>query len=524
MSATGLFGCTGHALERLQLALIVAPSFILFGYNQAGLGGLLTEKDWVKTFPEIDTVNTEGAEKSHNSTIQGLVVATFVIGALFGSLSCSYTGDKYGRRAVVMAGAICTLIGEVLECSAYGLPHFIVGRIIVGLGVGQLSATVPVWQSETSGAKNRGQHVVLDGLFICVGYVLESWIDLGFFELPEGQVTWRPPLAIAIIFSLILMASVYLFPESPRWLVRKARNEEARAAIALFRGFDGDSIEVQAELAGIELSLEETSNSGASLKDMLKMGEDKLLYRFAICILLQFFQQMSGSNLISVYTSILFQQNLGMSPELSRVLSGGALTWKFLSSFVAFFTIDRFGRRAVFIFSGAGMSLCMIALAITTSMTDNHGAQIAAGCFIYLFNFFVPIGFLGANFLYCTEVAPLRLRVAMSSISTANHWLWNFVVVMVTPVALANIAWRYYIVYATIAACIPVTVYFFYPETMGRNLEELDMMFRESPSVAGTVRFAKKRPIAMPQEFAVDHNKGGVEHDSDLEAKEKELA
>lgn len=424
-AVTGPFGLTGHALERLQLAMIVAPSFILFGYNQAGIGGLLSEADWNKTLPEIDTINTEGAVKSHNSTIQGLVVATFVIGALFGSLSCSYTGEKFGRRAVVFAGAICTMIGEVLECSAFSLPHFIVGRIIVGLGVGMLSATVPVWQSETSGAKNRGQHVVLDGLFICVGYVLESWIDLAFFELPEGPATWRPPLAIPIIFSLILIGSVYMFPESPRWLVRHARIDEARTNIAMFRGFPEDSMEVQAELAGIELSLEETSTGGTKLKDMLTMGEDKLLYRFGLCILLQFYQQMSGSNLVSVYTTVLFQQNLGMSPELARVLSGGALTWKFLSSFVAFFTIDRFGRRAVFMFSGAGMSICMICLAITTSFPkDNQGAQIAAGCFLYLFNFFVPIGFLGANFLYCTEVAPIRLRVAMSSISTANHWLW----------------------------------------------------------------------------------------------------
>lgn len=107
------------------------------------------------------------------------------------------------------------------------------------------------------------------------------------------------------------------------------------------------------------------------------------------------------------------------------MLSGGALTWKFLSSFLAFVAIDRFGRRAVFIFSGIGMSCCMIALAIATSFpTTNRSSQIAAGCFIYLYNTFVPIGFLGANFLYCAEIAPLRLRMAMSSISTANHWAW----------------------------------------------------------------------------------------------------
>lgn len=505
------FGLTGHALSILQIALIVAPSFVLFGYNQAGIGGLLSEKDWVKTFPEIDTVHATGTTKSSKSTLQGFVVATFVIGALIGALSCSYTGDIFGRRNVIFAGAVFTLVGEVLEASSFSLAQFIVGRVLIGAGVGQLSSIVPVWQSETSGAKNRGRSVVVTGLFICLGYVLESWIDLGFFEFKTGPLTWRPPIAIAVAFSLVLMASVYVFPESPRWLLMKNRVQEARESLSVLRGHAEDSLEVQAELAGIELSLEETSGNAAKLGDMLKMGEEKLLYRFFLCMLLQFYQQMSGSNLVSVYATTLFQTNLGLSSELSRVLTGGALTWKFLSSFIAFVTIDRFGRRAVFILSGIGMSCCMIALAVSTSFgKENRAAQIAAGCFIYLYNTFVPIGFLGANFLYCTEVAPIRLRMAMSSISTANHWLWNFVVVMVTPVAIETIGWQFYIVFAVIAACVPVSVYFLFPETMGRNLEEIDMVFRESPSVWATVRFARSRPALTAVEYAEKHD--NVDH------------
>lgn len=506
----GYLGLTGHALSVLQIALVVCPAFILFGYNQAGLGGLLTLEDWTKNFPEIDTVHTEGSEKNKKSTLQGLVVATFTIGALFGSLSCSWTGDRFGRRNVIFAAAICTLVGEILECSAFHLAQLIVGRIIVGLGIGQLSSIVPVWQSETSGAKNRGRHVVLDGVFICVGYVLENWINLGFWEFHTGPITWRPPVAIAIAFSLVLMASIYFLPESPRWLVMKNRTEAAREVVSALRGYPVESIEVQAEVTGIEHSLEETGKSAVKMTDMLKMGEDKLFYRFSLCILLQFYQQMSGSNLISVYAPILFQENLGLGTETSRILSGGALTWKLLSSFLGFVCIDRFGRRAVFIISGIGMSSCMIAMAVSTSFPqDNKSAQVAAGCFIYLFNTFVPIGFLGANFLYATEVAPIKLRMAMSSISTANHWLWNFVVVMITPVALNTIHWRYYIVYAVISACIPLTVYFLFPETMGRNLEEIDLMFRQSPSVWSTVKFAKNRRIGMPQEF--DNNEKGQE-------------
>jgi MFS family permease len=190
-------------------------------------------------------------------------------------------------------GGIFTLIGAILEASSFGLAQFVVGRIILGAGVGQLSSIVPVWQAETSGAKNRGKHVVLDGLFISLGYTLESWINLGFFEFKTGPVTWRPNIAISTFFSIVLIASVYLFPESPRWLVMKQRGDQARSVISALRGLPEDSLEVQAELAGIEYSLEETSKSAAKLTDMLKMGEEKLGYRFFLCILLQFFQQMS---------------------------------------------------------------------------------------------------------------------------------------------------------------------------------------------------------------------------------------
>lgn len=286
-------GAMGHKLTILQTALIVMPAFIAFGYNQAGLGGLITEDNWVKTFPEIDTVNFTGATKSSHSTLQGFVVATFVIGAMVGALSCSWSGDRFGRRNVIFFAAVSSLIGVILEASSFSLAQLIVGRVLVGFGVGQMSSIVPVWQSETAGAKNRGRHVVIDGLFICMGYTLESWIDLGFFEFKTGPVTWRPPIAIATVYSLIVAVSIYFLPESPRWLVMKNRSKDARVVIAAFKAKPMDAIEVTTELQGIEYSLEDHTGKKVKLSDMLSMGEDKLLYRFGLCMLLQFYQQMS---------------------------------------------------------------------------------------------------------------------------------------------------------------------------------------------------------------------------------------
>jgi MFS family permease len=311
-------------------------------------------ESWTETFPEIDTIHTTGAQKDHNATIQGTVVATFVIGALVGALSCMYTGEKFGRRKNIFAGATLTLIGEALCCTSYGLAQFIVGRTIIGLGIGILSATVPVWQSECSSAANRGKHVVLDGLFMSLGYSIESWVNLGFFELKHGSITWRLPLAIPTLFSILLMIAIWTMPESPRWLVRVGRVEAARETISALKDLPLDHQEVTTDIDSIQYALEQTTGAPASMKDMFTVGPEKLFYRFCLCIVLQFYQQMSGSNLVSVYAPTLFQEKLNMTSELSRILTGGALTWKFLSAFVAFFTIDRFGRRKLFIVSGFG--------------------------------------------------------------------------------------------------------------------------------------------------------------------------
>ncbi|KAF2765382.1 MFS general substrate transporter [Teratosphaeria nubilosa] len=387
---------TGETLSYAHLLLVVLPSFLLFGYNQSGLGGLLSIESWVHTLPQIDTVHTSGSQNETNATIQGVIVATCTLGALFGSLSCSWIGDPLGRRKTVLIAAVLTFVGEVLECTAFGLAQFTVGRLFAGLGVGALSTTVPVWQSECSCAKN---HMFL---------------------------TWRLPLVFPALVSAVLIASIYLFPESPRWLASKHRTTDARAALSQLRALPPTDPEISSELSAIDLALEENSISSAARKrDLFTMGPDKTLYRFCLCLLLQFLQQWCGSNLISSYSTTIFEKGLGMSSEMARILSGACLTWKFLSSFVAFFTIDRFGRRKLFMFSGIGMSSCMVALAITNSMpTDNKTAQIASVVFVFFFNFFVPIGFLGCNYLYVTEVAPSRLRMPMTSFSTANHWLW----------------------------------------------------------------------------------------------------
>lgn len=415
----------GRALQVAQVILVVFPSFFLFGYNQVGVGGLISFESWMKTFPELDTIHTTGSTKSHRSVIQGIYVSSFTLGALVGSLSCSFMGDALGRRKSVFIGGMFSLIGEVISCTSFKLPQLLIGRIIIGIGIGMIFTMVPVWQSECSKAINRGKHVVVDGIFITSGFAASYWINFGFSYIDRQSVSWRVPLAIPAVLSIILVSSVFFFSESPRWLVRIGHPEHAAKELARIRGIDIDATEIRREISSIEFSLEETAQTAASFRDIFTMQDGKLFYRFMLCIGLQFWIQMTGASVISTYSTTIFQQNLGLEGQLPRILGASALTWKFVASFVAFFTIDQFGRRKLFLFCGVGLTLCMTSMAITSSFSSkNHAASVADAFFLFLFNFFFPIGLLGPSFLYCTEVAPVRLRVAMTSISTANHWLW----------------------------------------------------------------------------------------------------
>ncbi|KAJ5660499.1 hypothetical protein N7507_006950 [Penicillium longicatenatum] len=486
------FGLRGPALSRAIMWLVVCPAFLTYGYNQGVTGGLLTLKAFAEQFPQMNTLTTTGAEKHYNSTIQGTVVALYTVGGMFGSLSCIQLGDILGRRRIIFITTFISLIGAVLMASSFSLAQFIVARLVLGYGTGGYVATVPVWQSEISKPTKRGAHVVTDGIFIGAGITISLWIDFGFYFVTGSSVSWRFPLAFQIVLSLIVMAFVMLLPESPRWLIKKGRTEEARAILAALADTDENSEEITLEIRDIETSLV-LSGSG-SFKSLLYMGEQRLFHRTVLAACGQVFQQMCGINLITYYATTIFQQYLGLDATKSRILAASMCLTQPLGGFVAYFTIDRLGRRVLMLWSAAGMSVSMAILAGTNSLSDNTAAMIAAVVFLFIFEFIFTIGFSGLTFLYATEVAPLQLRAAISAVSTTAVWMFNFLLAEVTPVGFDTISWRYYIIFAVLNAAIVPIVYFFFPETNGRSLEEIDEIFIQSKSIFDPPRIARSMP------------------------------
>ncbi|EGD91270.2 hypothetical protein H112_01065 [Trichophyton rubrum D6] len=490
------FGLRGTKLN-IAIGIIAGLDFLLFGYDQGVMGGLLTLHSFEKVFPEIATSNSAvagltKAEKNHRSTIQGISVASYNLGCFVGAIACIWVGDRLGRRKTIWLGSVIMVIGATLQASAFGLPHFIVGRLVTGVGNGLNTSTVPTWQSECSKSHRRGQLVMVEGALITGGICLSYWLDFGFSFLEPSSVSWRFPIAFQIFFALIIMFVVMGLPESPRWLVLKGQEDEAMNVLAALSNLDREDRFVHSEFSAIKDTVIEMQKG--SFKDLFTMDKDRHLHRVILAYVNQMFQQISGINLITYYAATIYEGSIGLSPFLSRILAACNGTEYFIASWIAVFVVERIGRRLLMLFGAVGMSLSMAVLAIATSFKHQTDAGIVAAVFLFVFNTFFAIGWLGMTWLYPAEIVPLRIRAPANALATSGNWIFNFMVVMITPVSFSSIEYKTYIIFAAINAFIVPVVYFFYPETAYRSLEEMDSIFRKTKSIFSVVKIARETP------------------------------
>ncbi|KAH0336210.1 general substrate transporter, partial [Aureobasidium melanogenum] len=485
------YGLTGTNLN-IAVGIIAGLDFLLFGYDQGVMGGLLTLKSFNRTFPEIDVDHPpHGQSSSYTSTIQGISVASYNLGCFVGALATIWIGDWLGRRKTIFLGSAIMVIGATLQTSAFALAHLIVGRIITGIGNGMNTSTVPAWQSECSKSHRRGQMVMIEGALITGGVMMSYWIDFGFSYLEPSTVSWRFPIALQILFALIILMFIMGLPESPRWLIMKGKEQQAMEVLCALNNMSEEDPYIVSEFSAIKDSALVMQQGG--FKDLFTMDEDRNFHRVVLAYVNQMFQQISGINLITYYATSIYRNSIGLSDFLARILAAANGTEYFAASWIAVFTIEKFGRRQLMIFGAAGQAASMAILAGTTSRTSS-AMGITAAVFLFVFNTFFAIGWLGMTWLYPAEIVPLRIRAPANALSTSANWIFNFMVVMITPVAFDTIGYQTYIIFAAINAFIVPCVYFFYPETRLRSLEEMDDIFRNTTSIFNVVKVARDTP------------------------------
>lgn len=244
-----------------------------------------------------------------SASLQGTVVAIYEIGCLFGSLFTFFAGEYFGRRRTIMLGCTVLCIGAAIQTASYGIPQLIVGRIVTGLGNGMNTSTVPVWHSETTKAHNRGRALGIELAINIFGVMLSYWVDYGMsFVLNPAQ--FRAPIALQMAFAVGTVILILFCPESPRWLLKHGREEEAMAVLDQLSVDDADTRDarVSAEFGEIKAAL--AAEEAATLRDKngkpvsavracFTNGKERYFHRVMLGVGSQFMQQLCGINLIT---------------------------------------------------------------------------------------------------------------------------------------------------------------------------------------------------------------------------------
>ncbi|CAG7926834.1 unnamed protein product [Penicillium olsonii] len=479
---TSTCGLSGRPL-RLYITFTAVIGFSLFGYNQGMMAGILNGKEFVKTFPILRMPTEPTASEEHYiNVIRGGVTSCYEIGCFFGALFSMFYGDRLGRTRLIAMGASILIIGALITTVCFRahweVGQFVIGRVVSGIGNGMNTATIPVWQSECSGAHNRGFLVCFEGAMIAGGTFIAYWVVFGLSHVADS-VQWRFPIALQIFFAIIVLVGALLLPDSPSWFVKRGLDNEACQVLGKLKGTSSDSDQVLYEFNFLKADVEASNRSQAGWKTVFTGGKTQEFQRMIIGCSGQFFQQFTGCNAAIYYSTLLFQENLHMGEYLSLIMGGVFATVYAIATIPSFFMIEKVGRRNLYLigFLGQGLSFVITFACLIEQNTENaKGAAVG----IFLFITFFAFTILPLPWIYPPEINPLRTRTIGASASTCTNWVCNFAVVMFTPLFAGQSPWGVYLFFALFNFIGAIFGFFFYVETAGRELEEIDIIYAKA--------------------------------------------
>ena len=314
------------------------------------------------------------------------------------------------------------------------------------------------------------------------GIFLSYWIDFGFSNISDSYA-WRVPVILQCVFLIPMLVILPLIPETPRCLAAHGHSEAAFDVLERLHRRHLPLEDIQAlHQTIVKTAAYEAALNAGGWRELFRRDDIRSTRRLLLACFIQAAQQLGGINAIIYYSGTVFQSSIGFGPHDAALLSGYLQTWFFAASFIPWLLIDRVGRRPLLLSMIAVMAAAMAVNAalvyqIQFATAVQHSAGIGAAAMLFVFQGAFTVGFQATVWVYPSELLPLRLRQRGSAISTASNWIMNFLIVLITPPAIQNIGYRTYIIFAVLnAAWLPV-IYFFFPETKGLELEEVDRLF-----------------------------------------------
>ncbi|KFA81230.1 hypothetical protein S40288_07881 [Stachybotrys chartarum IBT 40288] len=502
----------GKSWAAILIGLFVAFGGVLFGYDTGTISGILAMPYWRRLFStgHVDADGNPAVTASQESAIVSILSA----GTFFGALLSPFLTDSVGRRPALMLSTWVFNLGVVLHTVATSIPLFLAGRFFAGLGVGLISAMVPLYQSETAPKWIRGFIVGAYQWAITIGLLLAAIVNNATARRNDTG-SYRIPIAIQLAWSLILFGGMIILPETPRYLIKKDKMDQAAKSLSRLRRLAADHPAIQSELAEIkanhdfEMSLGDGSYLDCFRGPLLKrqctgmalQGLQQLTGSFIILIIVplnvvkvyDYIDSQTGINFIFYYGTTYFQ-NSGISSGFTISMITSAIN--VASTLPGMYFIDKWGRRPLLLWGAIGMCISQLIVAVcgtvSTGQYDNGeifvrnmAGQRAAVAFVCIYIFFFASTWGPLAWVVTGEIFPLKIRAKALSITTATNWLLNWAIAYSTPYLVnygdgyANLQSRiFFIWFAACFLCIAF-VWFFIYETKGLSLEQVDQLYQE---------------------------------------------
>jgi MFS transporter, SP family, arabinose:H+ symporter len=431
-----------------RAAVVGALGGLLFGFDTAVISG---------------TTHSLTIAYGLSSRDLGVTVAMALLGTIVGAMSAGIPGQKWGGRETLRALAVFYIVSALGCAFAWNWYALLAARFIGGVAIGGSSVLGPVYIAELAPAKLRGRLVGLFQINIVIGILLAYFSNYCIARMRLGDTEWRWQFGVAAVPAALFLALLFDIPPSSRWLVTQNRVDEARSVLQLMAA-ENPETELREIVDTIHLERLQTSEPLFAWK-----------YRFPIflAISIGMFNQLSGINAILYYLNDIFAAAgfSKMSGDLQAVAVGGM---NLAATLLAMTVIDKLGRKTLLLIGSVGTAACLAGVA-AVFFTQSHQRYLLWLLVAYIAFFAISQG--AVIWVYIGEVFPNRVRAKGQALGSSSHWIMNAIIAYTFP-QLAKSSGAY--PFAFFAAMMLVqffVVLFFYPETKGVTLEQLQHRF-----------------------------------------------
>ncbi|KAF9590589.1 hypothetical protein IFM89_035907 [Coptis chinensis] len=450
----------------IACAIFASLNMVLIGYDVGVMSGAIL-------YIQEDLNLTEVQEE--------VLVGCLSIISLFGSLAGGKASDAIGRKWTMGFAAIVFQSGAAVMSFAPSFNVLLVGRLLAGIGIGFGVMIAPVYIAEISPAVSRGSLTSYPEIFVNVGILLGYVSNYAFSGL-SVHINWRIMLGVGILPSVFIMLSLCVIPESPRWLVMQNRIEEARLVLMKTNENQG---EIEERLADIQAAAGDPNGKNkyeekAVWRELLSPSP-ALRSMLVTGIGIQFFQQITGTDSCVYYSPKIFQE-AGIEDKTKLLAATVAVGFsKTIFILFAIVLIDRAGRKPLLYVSTVGMTICTFGLVVNLSLLAKEQVGIALAILFVCGNVgFFSVGMGPICWVVTSEIFPLKVRAQAAALGAVVNRLGSGLISMsfLSACRAFTMAGTFFI-FAVLAALSIAFVHIFVPETKGKSLEQIELMFQK---------------------------------------------